>query len=166
MNFYRANFTGSMPNVKVEEGKITIRYPQRLRLLARRQRMAKIELSTAVHCEIVIRSSGTEVITALGSLDLLDLDANGAGCMFHVELPEPTLVIHIRLGRSGSEFPVRRPPGMATRVHLKGWGSGVVFDDQTASGDARLQSATHEGADRRYDFKVSGSGSMITVAAG
>ena len=93
MNFYRANFTGSMPNVKVEEGKITIRYPQRLWLLARRQRMAKIELSTAVPCEIVIRSSGLEVTTGLGSLDLLELDANVTGSILCVELPEPTRVV-------------------------------------------------------------------------
>jgi hypothetical protein len=102
----------------------------------------------------------------LGSLDLLELDANGAGSMFRVEFPEPTRVVPIRLGGSGSEFTVRRPPGVAARVHLKGWGSGVVFDDQTASGDARLQSPNYEGAARRYDIEVTGTGSMIAVAAG
>jgi hypothetical protein len=90
MNLYRANFTGSMPNVNVEEGTITIRYPQRLWLLARGQRMAEIELSTAIPWQIVIRSGGSEVTTELGGLDLLELDANGAGSMFRVELPEPT----------------------------------------------------------------------------
>ena len=78
--------------------------------------------------------------------------------MFRVELPEPTSVVPIRLGGSGSEFTVRRPPGVAARVHLKGWGSGVVFDDQTSSGDARLQSPNYEGAARRYDLEVSGTG--------
>jgi hypothetical protein len=168
-DLYRANFTGSMPHVKVEEGTITIRYPQRLWLLARRQRMAEIELSTAIPWQIVIRSGGSEVTTELGSLDLLELDANGAGSMFRVELPEPTRVVPIRLGGSGSEFTVRRPPGVAARVHLKGWGSGVVFDDQTVSGmssDVRLQSPNYERAARRYDIEVSGTGSMITVAAG
>jgi hypothetical protein len=72
--------------------------------------------------------------------------------------------IVIRSG--GSEFTARRAPGVAARVHLKGWGSGVVFDDQTASGDARLQSPNYEGAARRYDIEVTGTGSMINVAAG
>ena len=165
----RANFTGSMPTVKVEEGTITVRYPQRLWLLARRQRMAEIMLSTAIPWYIVIRSGGSEVTAELGGLDLLELDANGAGSMFRIELPEPSRVVPIRLDGSGSEFTVRRPPGVAARVHLKGWGSGVVFDDQTVSGmssDTRLQSPNYEGAARRYDIETSGSGSMITVAAG
>jgi DNA-binding MarR family transcriptional regulator len=168
-DLYRANFTGSMPNVKVEEGTITIRYPQRLWLLARHQRMAEIELSTAIPWQIVIRSGGSEVTTKLGSLDLLENGANGAGSMFRIELPEPTRVVPIRLGGSGSEFTVRRPLGVAARVHLKGWGSGVVFDDQTVSGmssDVRLQSPNYESAARRYDLEVSGTGSMITVTAG
>ncbi len=78
MNFYRAHFTGSMPNAKMEEGKITISYPQRLWLLDRCQRMAKIELSTAIPCEIAIRSSGLEVTIGLGCLDHLELDASRA----------------------------------------------------------------------------------------
>ena len=78
--------------------------------------------------------------------------------MFLVELSEPTRVVPIRLGGSGSEFTIRRPPGIAARVHLKGWGSGVVFDNQTASGDARLQSPNYEGAARHYDLEVTGSG--------
>jgi hypothetical protein len=94
------------------------------------------------------------------------MEANAAGSMFRVELPEPSGVVPIRLGGSGSAFTVRRPPGVAARVHLKGWDSGVVFDDQTASGDTRLQSPNYEGAARRYDLEVSGTGSMITVAAG
>ncbi|MEA4909567.1 MAG: MarR family transcriptional regulator [Anaerolineaceae bacterium] len=165
-DLYRASFTGSLPHVKVEDGTVTIRYPQRLWLLARNQRTAEIELNTAIPWQIVIQSGGSEVTTALGGLDLLELDANGAGSMFRVELPEPTRVVPVRLGGSGSEFTVRRPPGVAARVQMKGWGSGVVFDDQTASGEARLQSPNYEGAARRYELEFSGTGSMITVTAG
>jgi hypothetical protein len=111
--------------------------------------IAEIELSSVIPWQIVIRSGGSEVTTELGSLDLLELDANGAGSMFRVELPEPTRVVPIRLGGSGSEFTVRRPPGVAARVHPKGWGSRVVFDDQTASGDARLQSPNYEGVNKQ-----------------
>jgi DNA-binding PadR family transcriptional regulator len=168
-DLYRANFAGSIPTVKMEEGTITVRYPQRLWLLAQRQRMAEIMLSTAIPWYIVIRSGGSDVTVELGSLDLLELDANGAGSMFRVELPEPSRVVPIRLGGSGSEFTVRRPPGVAARVHLKGWGSEVIFDGQIGSGmgvDGRLQTPNYEATGRRYDIEVSGSGSMITVASG
>lgn len=167
---YQARFEGPVPDVKVKDGFVTVRYPRRLWIPNIEKRAAQVTLSTAIPWHIVIRSAGSEVTAELGSLDLLELEANGAGSMFRVELPKPSRVVSIQLGGSGSEFTIRRPPGVAARVvHRKGWGSGVVFDDQTVTGmssDMRLQSPNYEGATRRYDFEVSGSGSMITVAAG
>ncbi len=111
---------------------------------------------------------GSEVTAELDGLDLLDLEANGAGSMFHLELPEPSRIVPIRLAGSGSEFTVRRPAGVAARVHLKGWGSEVKFDGQTGGGvgvDVRLQSPNYDGSTRRYDLEASGSGSMIAITS-
>jgi DNA-binding MarR family transcriptional regulator len=167
---YQARFEGPVPDVKVKEGVVTIRYPRRLWIPSKEKRAAEVTLSTAIPWSIVIRSGGAEVTAELGGLDLLEMEANGAGSMFRVELGEPSGLVPIRLGGSGSEFTVRRPEGVAARVQLKGWGSGVVFDGQTVTGmsssDVRLQSPNYEGAARRYDIETSGSGSMITVAAG
>ena len=167
---YQARFEGPVPDVKVKDGVVTIRYPRRLWAPSTEKRAAEVTLSTAIPWCIVIQSGGSEVTAELGGLDLLELEANGAGSMFRVELPKPSRVVSIRLGGSGSEFTVRRPAGVEARViHVKGWGSGVVFDDQTVTGmssDMRLQSPNYEDAARRYDFEVSGNGSMITVAAG
>jgi len=167
---YQARFEGPVPDVKVKEGVVTIRYPRRLWIPSMEKRAAEVTLSTAIPWSIVIRSGGAEVTAELGGLDLLEMEANGAGSMFRVELPEPSGVVPIRLGGSGSEFTVRRPPGVAARVHLRGWGSGVVFDGQTVTGmsssDVRLQSPNYEGAAQRYDIETSGSGSMIIVATG
>ncbi len=55
------------------------------------------------------------------------------------------------------------------RLHMKGWGAGVVFDGQTAGGmssDVRLQSPDYDSTGQRYDIEASGTGSMITVTAG
>lgn len=167
---YQARFEGPLPEVKVKQGVLTIRYPRRLWLPGKEKRSAEVTLSTAIPWSIVIRGGGAEVAAELGGLDLLKMEVNGAGSMFRVELPEPSGVVPIQLGGSGSEFTVRRPAGVAARVQLKGWGSGVVFDGQTVAGtsssDVRLQSSNYEGADRRYDIEMSGSGSMFTVAAG
>lgn len=168
-DLYRANFTGSLPDVKVEDGTITIRYPNRLWLAGRRQRTAEITLNTAVPWQVVIRGGASEVTAELGGLDLLGLEASGAGSVFRLKLPEPSGVVPIRLGGSGSEIAVRRPAGVAARVHLTGWASELIFDDQIASGvssDVRLQSHDYEGAARRYDVEVTGSGSQITITAG
>jgi DNA-binding MarR family transcriptional regulator len=168
-SLYQARFEGPAPDVKVKEGVVKIRYPRRLWIPSTEQRAAEVTLSSAIPWSIEIRSGGSEVTAELGGLDLLELEANGAGSMFRVELPEPSRVVPIRLGGSGSEYTVRRPQGVAARVQLKGWGSGVVFDEQPLSGrssDGRLQSPNYEGAALRYDIETSGSGSMITVTAG
>ncbi len=162
---YQARFEGPAPDVKVKQGVVTIRYPRRLWIPSTEKRAAEVTLSTAIPWSIVIRSGGSEVTAELGGLDLLEMEANGAGSMFRVELPEPSGVVPLQLGGGGSEFTVRRPPGVAARVQMKGWGSSVVFDDQTVSG-MRLQSPNYEGAALRYDIETSGSGSMITITTG
>lgn len=167
---YQARFEGPVPEVKVKQGVVTIRYPRRLWLPGKEKRAAEVTLSSAIPWSIVIRSGGAEVAAELGGLDLLEMEISGAGSMFRVELPEPSGTVPIRMGGSGSEFTVRRPPGVAARVQLKGWGSGVVFDGQTVTGmsssDGPLQSPNYEGAGQRYDIEMSGSGSMFTVASG
>jgi hypothetical protein len=164
---YQARFEGSVPDVKVKDGVVTIRYPRRLWIPGKEKRAAEVTLNTAIPWSIVIRSAGSEVTTELGGLDLLEMEANGAGSMFRVELPEPSAVVPIRLGGGGSQFTVRRPSGVAARVHLKGWGSGLTFDDQTASGsDVRLQSQGFDPAAPYYDIDIDSSGSQLVIASG
>ncbi len=168
-DLYQANFSGSMPNVQVKEGMITVRYPRRLWLLDRRQRTAEITLSTAIPWQIVIRGGVSEFTAQLDGLDLLGLEANGAASTFRLELPYPSGVVPIRIGGSGSEFMIRRPAGVAARAHLKGWTSQLVLDDQIdsgAGGDVRLQSPDYGRAAQRYDIEASGSGSMFTITSG
>jgi len=168
-SLYHARFEGPVPDVKVKDGVVTIRYPRRLWVAGKEKRTAEVTLSAAIPWQIALKGGGALLNAELGGLDLLELDANGAGSTFRVDLPEPSRVVPIRFGGSGSEFIVRRPPGVAARVQTKGWGSGVVFDHQTVGGmnsDARLQSPNYEGAALRYDIETSGSGSMITITAG
>lgn len=163
---YQARFEGPVPDVKAKDGVVTIRYPRLSWLPGKEQRVAEVTLSTAIPWQITLKGGGSEMTAELNGLDLLELEANGAGSTFRVDLPEPTRVVPIRLAGSGSEFTVRRPSGVAARVQPKGWGSGVVFDDQTVSGmsnDGRLQSPNYAGAAHRYDIETSGSGSMSTV---
>ena len=61
---------------------------------------------------------------------------------------------------------VRRPPGVAARVHLKGWASTFVFDDQRFSylgNDVRLQSSGFEPTAPYYDIEVTSSVSTVTI---
>ncbi|WP_205701375.1 MarR family winged helix-turn-helix transcriptional regulator [Herpetosiphon llansteffanensis] len=159
---YQARFVGPLPDVKLADGVLTIRYPRRLWVPDTEKRSAEVILSTAIAWSIGIQSAGSDVTADLDNLDLLDLDLNGAGSVFRIGLPAPTRVVPIRLRGGGSEFSVRRPAGVAARLQRKGWGSGVIFDDQPVS-DGRIQSLNYDSAVVRYDLEASGNGSMFTI---
>lgn len=166
---YQARFTGQAPEVKVEGGTVTVRYPRRLRLLDWRHRAAEIALSAALPWEIEIRGGASEITAALGGLNLSGLAIRGGASMIRVELPEPAGMIPVRIAGGASQVIIRRPTGVAARVRLKGWASQLAFDDQrfdAVGRDVRLQSPGYEDASRRYDIEVSGSASDITLTVG
>jgi len=81
----------------------------------------------------------------------------------------PSSVVPIRISGGASMVIVRRPAGVAARVHLKGWASQFVFDGQTFSdvgNDVRLQSPGYEAPAPCYDIEVSSSASMVTITSG
>jgi DNA-binding MarR family transcriptional regulator len=167
---YRARFEGPVPEVKVEGGTVTVRYPRRPRLLDWRNRAAEIALNTAIPWQIEIRGGASDITARLGGLDLSGLDIRGGASMVRVELPEPTGTVPVGIAGGASEVSVRRPAGIPARVHLKGWAAHLTFDDQisdaTIGSDVRLQSPGYDAASRRYDIEVAGSASAVTLTAG
>ena len=166
---YRASFEGPVPEVSAKDGVVTIRYPRRLWVLGGEQRVAEITLSVAIPWQIVIQGGSSEVTAELGGLDLASLEVKGGLSMIHLELPAPSDVVPIRISGGASEITVRRPIGVAARVHLKGWASVFVFDDQTFSdlgNNVRLQSAGFDLAAPYYDIEVASSASMVTITSG
>lgn len=163
---YRANFDGPVPDVKAEGGIVTVRYPRRLWLFGSGRQGAEVTLSAAVPWWIEISGGASEVVAELGGLDLSGLEIRGGMSMFRVDLPEPAGTVPVRISGGASEILVRRPPGVAARVHLKGWASQLTFDDRIYSSvgsNVRLQSPGYEDAARRYYIEVSGSASEFTL---
>jgi DNA-binding MarR family transcriptional regulator len=168
-DLYQASFEGPLPDVKVKDGVVTIRYPRRLWTLGGVKRAAEVTLSTAVPWQIVIQGGASDITAELGGLDLAGLEVKGGMSMIRLELPAPSGVVPIRISGGASMITVRRPAGVAARAHLIGWVSTFVFDDQTFSNmgnDVRLQSPCYETTDQRYDIEVSSSASMVTITAG
>lgn len=165
---YQARFEGPAPDVKAEEGTITIRYPRRLGW-GWKQLAAEVTLNAAIPWQIIVKGGAAMIVGELGGLDLAGLEAKGGMSMIRLELPEPSGVVPIRISGGASEVVVRRPAGVAARAHLAGWVSTFVFDDQTFSNmgnDVRLQSSDYEAASRRYEIEVASSASMVTITAG
>jgi DNA-binding MarR family transcriptional regulator len=166
---YQARFEGPMPDVKAKDGVITIRYPRRLLGLGGQQRAAEVTLNVAIPWQIVIQGGASDVTAELGGLDLAGLEVKGGLSSIRLELPMPSGVVPIRISGGASDVTIRRPAGIAARVHLKGWASEFIFDDQHFSyigNNVRLQSSGFNPAAPYYDIEVSSSASMVTITAG
>ena len=166
---YQARFEGPVPEVKVEGGTVTIRYSRRTLLLDWRKRAAEVSLNTAIPWQIVILGGAWEIAAELGNLNLAGLEVKGGFSSVRLDLSTPSTVVPIQIKGGASEIIVRRPAGVAARVHLKGWASAFAFDDQTFSNvgnDIRLQSSGYEASAPYYDIEVIGSASGITITSG
>ncbi len=165
---YQARFEGPAPSVAAKDGVVTIRYPRRLWVLGGEQRVAEVTLNAAIPWWIVIQGGASEVEARLDGLNLAGLEVTGGLSMTHLELPEPSGVVPIRISGGASQILVRRPVGVAARAHLKGWVSTFIFDDQTFSNvgnDVRLQSPGFDPTAPCYDIEVSSSASMVTITS-
>jgi len=163
---YQARFEGSVPEVKAKEGVVTIRYPRRLWVLGNEKRVAEVTLNTVIPWQIVIQGGASMVAAELSSLKLAGLEVKGGLSTIRLELPMPEGLVPIRVSGGASEIIVRRPVHAAARVHLKGWVSEFIFDDQTFSNmgsDVRLQSSGFEPTTPYYDIEVASSASTVVI---
>jgi DNA-binding MarR family transcriptional regulator len=167
---YQARFEGPVPEVKVKDGAVTLRYPRRLAsLLGGSQRAAEVTLNAAIPWQISIQGGASDITAELRVLKIAGLEIKGGVSSVHLELPAPTGVVPIRLSGGASEIFVRRPAGVAVRAHLRGWASTFVFDDQAfgnMGNNARLQSSDFDPAAPYYDIDVASSASMVTISVG
>jgi DNA-binding MarR family transcriptional regulator len=166
---YQARFEGLAPDVKAKDGVVTIRYPRRLWVPGRENRAAEVTLSRAIPWQIVIQGGAWEMTAELGGLNLAGLEVKGGLHMVRLDLPAPTGRVPMRISGGVSKVVVRRPAGVAARVHLQGWASEFVFDDQTFSAvgnNVRLQSPDFDPAITYYDIEVASSASQLTITSG
>jgi DNA-binding MarR family transcriptional regulator len=168
---FQARFEGTLPDVKADNGVVTIRYPRRLWILpgAKQSAVAEVTLNASIPWRISIKGGASVINAELGGLELAGLEIAGGMSMIRVDLPAPSGVVPIRMSGGASEIDLRRPAGVPARVHLKGWVSTMIFDDQTFSNmgsDVRLQSPGFEATAPHFDIEVSSSASMITITTG
>lgn len=163
---YRAEFKGTVPEVRVDGGTITIRYPRRLRTLFGSKQEAEVVLNAAVPWRIELRGGASDTTADMRGLTLAGLEIRGGASNVTVRLPAPTGTVPVRIAGGASGITINRPPGVEVSIRLKGWAAHLTFDDQTfdAMGtDGRLQSPRYADATRRYDIEVDGGASDVTV---
>lgn len=165
---YQARFEGPAPKVSAKDGGVTIRYPRRLLGLGEKLGRAEVVLNVAVPWRITIQGGTAEVEAGLRSLDLARLEIMGGFSVIRLDLGVPSGVVPIPISAGASAIEIRRPTGVAARVHLTGWVPELVFDEQTWSGvgpDVRLQSPGFDPTAPCYDIEVTGYANKVTITS-
>ncbi|HET8840015.1 MAG TPA: MarR family transcriptional regulator [Ktedonobacteraceae bacterium] len=165
-NLYQARFEGPLPNIGVKEGVITVRYPRYLGVADWRERKAIVELNATLPWQITVQGGASEIFAALGGLDLTSLIVKGGLSSITLELPSPSSLVPIQVSGGAAEVTIRRPTGVAARIHLKGWVSELTFDDQTFShvgNDVRLQSPEFDPTTPGFDIEITGSANKVLI---
>ncbi|MBV9229361.1 MAG: MarR family transcriptional regulator [Chloroflexi bacterium] len=166
---YQARFEGPMPEVKAKDGVVTIRYPRRMFVPGKEKTAAEVTLNRTIPWQIVIGGGASEITADLGELNLASLEIKGGLHRVHLDLPAPSGVAPIWISGGVSELTIRRPAGVAARIHLKGWATQFVFDDQTfgaVGSNVQLQSPVFDPANPYYDIEVASSASQLTITSG
>jgi hypothetical protein len=125
-------------------------------------------MNSAIPWQILIQGGGSEIVAELERLDLAGLEVKGGASMIHLDLPAPSGPVLVRISGAASEIRVRRPAGVAARVHLKGWSTAFVFDEQrftNLGNDVRLQSPGYDESAPGYDIEIAASVSTATITA-
>jgi DNA-binding MarR family transcriptional regulator len=169
-NLYTARFEKSTPDVKVKDGTVTMRFPKSLTrsLLgpSKLEGSADVMLNSMIPWRIAVQGGATVIEADLGGLSLAGLEIKAGGSVIRVALPTLTGVVPVVIDGSGSDIRVRRPAGVAARVHLTGWSTVLAFDGENFTGlgaNQRLLSASYTEAAPHYEIEVTTSASMVTV---
>jgi len=168
-DLYRARFEGPLPDVRARDGVVNIRYPRRLWAIGGAKRIAEVTLNAAIPWQIGIQGGASGITAELVGLDLVELQVKAGASEIHLNLPSPSRMVPITISGGSSDIVIRRPSGVPARLHLKGWSSALVFDDQSFNNlgnDVRMQSPEYEATAPGYDVEVLSSASMVKVTAG
>lgn len=168
---YRARFEGHVPSVGVRGGAVTVRYPRFPLfdwLYYRRERPAEVALNASVPWHIEVRGGASRLAADLTGLKLGSLDLSGGASRVELALPRATGTVSVRVLGGASNLTIRRPEGVAARVHVCGGVTNLAFDEEhfgAIGGEVDLQSPDYDDASERYDIAVTGGANAVIVGA-
>jgi hypothetical protein len=166
-DLYRARFGGPEPDVRAEDGTVTVRYPRTLNPLDWRKRSADVALNGSIPWRIAFGGGGLSGLDAdLGGLRLESFEVDGGASRVELMLPEPSGTVPIRVEGGASDLTVQRPKGVAASVRVGDGASRLALDGQrlgAVGGETRLESPDYASATDRYEVVVTGGASNVSV---
>jgi len=166
---YRACFGDRMPTVVVQEGIVTIRYPQVLTcdwLNCRSERPAEVTLNARIPWDVQVRGGASRLVADLHGLRLGSLSLEGGATRLEVVLPTPSGTVSVVILGGASNVAIRRPEGVAARLRVGGGATNLKFDDRhigAAGGEVDLHDRVYDSAADRYDVAVTGGANNLSI---
>ena len=179
-DLYRAEFRGPVPRVRVRDGAVTVNYPRlgwfnwRAQLGGQavdvsahwRDDHGEIALNPAVPWAIELRGGVSKLSLDARALRLTSFEVRGGASFVELTLPEPEGVVRIVISGGANSLALRRPPGVAMALELRGGVNQAILDGKShrASGHLSLHTPGAAGAADRYEIELSGGISMVEVS--
>jgi hypothetical protein len=169
---YRARFVGPVPEVRVVDGAVTIRYHLSFSdwldfALPWKRAGGEIILNGSIPWHLDIHGGASDISGDLSQLQLQALDVGGGVSNIRLRLPRPSSVVPLDIHGGASNVTFHRPLGVAVRMEIDGGASELDFDEQhlgAVGGSTRLASPGIEDRPHRYELRVRGGASHITVS--
>ena len=165
----RAHFERPLPEVRVKDGTVQIRYPRislRNWLFSWRQPLAELTLNASIPWSIEVRGGVSNFHADLRAIQLTGLNLQGGVSNFWAALPDPSGTVSIVVGGGVSQMTVQRPRNIPVRVQVRGAASSLTVDGQHFGPSGKLpplESPDYGQAANRYDIQISGAASNLVV---
>jgi len=163
---YRADFKGSVPDIAVDGGTVTIGHKRHLLPFDWRVAKSTIALNPSVPWEISMRGGMWKLTCDLRGLELRSLEVGGGASDVEIWLPAAAGVVPVRISGGASDVRLHRPAACALAAEVTGGASQLVFDgeSQAAMGRrSRIESANYATAQDRFEVRMSGGASQLTI---
>lgn len=163
---FRARFERPIPEVTADGGAVTIECPRSPRgPFASHDRPATIALNASIPWHVEIRGGGSRLTADLGGLQITEIELAGGIADAKLILPRQFGTTPIRASGGISDLTIVRPEGVGVRIDISGGVAEMALDELTidAVGELRLESTDYRSTTDRYDLRVCGGVSRLTI---
>jgi len=162
---YRAHIDRNGPTVSAQEGVVTVSY-KRSGFRWGRAGQTEIELNPSIPWTVAVRGGAARVRADLRGLPLRELELTGGLSHAEVWLPSPGTTVAVNLTGGVHDLTIHRPADTALAVRIRGGVSNLRLDTQrlgSVGGTMSWQTPDYDEAVGRYDFRLTGGASTITL---
>ena len=163
---YRADFKGSVPDINIDGGTVTIGHRRHLLPFDWRVAKSTIALNPAVPWEISMKGGMWKLTCDLRGLELRSLEVGGGASDVEIWLPAAAGIVAVRISGGASDVRLHRPAGCALAAEVTGGASQLTFDGESLAAmgrRSRIESPNYAASQDRFEVRMSGGASQLTI---